>query len=128
LPPVDLGPRVHGICHIAIVEARGYSQRGRPVLNVLLTLTTWPSSAYCRASIERPLLAPAYSRTRPKAEVDRNVSVRLKQSLKSVEFPATRAAVEMSQVGCTQVPYIAPRVLCITVPQSLLLRADEVIE
>jgi hypothetical protein len=34
----------------------------------------------------------------------------------------------MSQVGRTQVPFIARRALCITIPQSLLLRADEVIE
>ena len=34
----------------------------------------------------------------------------------------------MSQVGRTQVPFIVPRALCITIAQSLLLRADEVIE
>jgi hypothetical protein len=33
----------------------------------------------------------------------------------------------MGQVGRTQVPFIAPRALCITIAQSLL-RADEVIE
>jgi hypothetical protein len=34
----------------------------------------------------------------------------------------------MSQVGRTQVSFIAPRAPCITIPQSLLLRADEAIE
>jgi len=34
----------------------------------------------------------------------------------------------MSQVGRTQVPFIAPEALCITIPESLLLRADQVIE
>jgi len=36
--------------------------------------------------------------------------------------------VEVSQVGRTQVSFIAARTLCITIPQSLPLRPDEVIE
>jgi len=36
--------------------------------------------------------------------------------------------VEVSPVGRTQVPFIAPGAICITIPQSLPLRPDEVIE
>jgi hypothetical protein len=43
-----------------------------------------------------------------------------------VTFPAP--ATSKSQVGRTQVPFIAPGALCITIAQSLLLRADKVIE
>jgi len=34
----------------------------------------------------------------------------------------------MSQLGRTQFLFIAPKALCITIPQSLLVRPDEVME